>query len=95
VGNGLSSQVDRFQGVRPLYHALNLDASRDMWKDARALRSILDDMVKVARGGNAERCKELYEVARRGRQNLERSFRSRLGYDPLHDKRDLGPYNKD
>ncbi len=78
-----------------LYHSLNLDASRDMWKDARALRNVLDDMHEAAQAADAKRCEQLYGVARLARQNLERSFRSRLGYEPLQKEQDLGDYKKD
>lgn len=78
-----------------LYHSLDLDASRNMWKDARALRHILDDMLAESRGGNRERCEELYSLARLARQNLEQSFRSRLGHERLQNRNDLGDYAKD
>jgi hypothetical protein len=76
------------------YHQLSLDASRDMWKDARGLRAVLDDMLKEARRGNRAACESLIKVARSARQNLERSFRIRLEYDPLQERRDLGEYDR-
>jgi hypothetical protein len=42
-----------------LYHQLNLDASRTMWKDARGLRGVLDDMLSQARNGDATSCEAL------------------------------------
>ena len=77
-----------------LYHRLNLDASEEMWRDARALRHILDDMLDFGREGNAEKCEQLVRFARRARQNLERSFRIRLEHEPLQSRNDLGTYNK-
>ena len=77
-----------------LYHRLNLDASRTMWKDARGLRAVLDDMLSAARAGDAARCEELVEVARAARQNLEGSFRARLEYQPLQARTDLGEYDR-
>src|SRR5439155_1212688 len=61
-----------------LYHRLNLDASREMWEDARVLRNVLDHMLKEAKRGNAGECETLAKTARSARQNLERSFRIRL-----------------
>ncbi len=78
-----------------LYHRLNLDASRTMWKDARGLRAILDDMLSEARAGDAARCEELIDVARAARQNLEGSFRTRLEYQPLQPRKGVGEYDRD
>jgi hypothetical protein len=77
------------------YHRLNLDASRDMWKDARGLRHVLEDMLKHAEKGDLERCEDLKREARHARQNLERSFRIRLSHKPLQKRRLLAqPYEK-
>jgi len=80
-----------------LYHRLNLDASREMWIDARRLEAILKDMLGCAQQGNAQKCEELKEVARHARQNLENSFRRRLRYepfDPLQPHKNLGIYEQ-
>ena len=77
-----------------LYHRLNLDASEQMWRDARALRHVLDDMLDSGRKGNIKECKDLMELARSARQNLECSFRIRLGNEPLQSRRYLGKYDK-
>lgn len=76
------------------YHGLNLDASAEMWRDARGLRKILDDMLNSARSGDAPGCEQLAGHARAARQNLERSFRVRLGHEPLQERRDLGKYDR-
>lgn len=76
------------------YHRLNLDASREMWEDARGLRSVLDAMLKQAKLGNKNGTDDLSETARNARQNLQRSFRIRLGYDPLQDRNPLGMFDK-
>ena len=65
------------------YHQLNLDASPEMWVEARTLRHVLDGLLKAARKGHATKAADLAEDARNARQNLERSFRTRLGYDAL------------
>jgi len=75
------------------YHALNLDSDRDMWEEVRGLRDVLDDMLKNAEAGRE--VDDLAELARDARQNLERTFRRRLGQEPHQDRRPLGPpYNK-
>jgi len=79
------------------YHRLNLDATREMWIDARRLRKILEDMLKCAQQGEAQECERLKVLARRARQNLENTFRSRLRYepfDPLQLHKDLGKYEQ-
>ena len=63
------------------YHQMNLDASRDMWNEARSLRYVLDNMLEAAYEGDGRRAKRLHGVCRAARQNLERSFRARLGND--------------
>jgi hypothetical protein len=68
------------------YHRLNLDADRAMWEDARALRRVLDELLKAGQQGDMAECELLVESARKARQNLERSFRLRLGHDPLQDR---------
>jgi hypothetical protein len=78
---------DEFIGF---YHQLNLDASKPMWDDARDLRRVLDELLAQARHGNTEGCEALRDDARSARQNLERSFRMRLGYEPLQDRQSLG-----
>jgi hypothetical protein len=77
-----------------LYHRLNLDADDAMWRDARALRKVLDDLLKAAQQGSVVNCEGLVGTARDARQNLERSFRIRLGYPPLQKRRPLGKYDK-
>lgn len=79
------------------YHRLNLDATREMWIDARRLRKILEDMLECAQQGNAKECERLIEFARHARQNLENTFRSRLRYepfDPLQTHKKLGIYEQ-
>lgn len=80
-----------------LYHRLNLDATREMWVDARRLRKILEDMLECAQQGNAQECEQLKRLARHARQNLENTFRSRLRYepfDPLQQHKNLGIYEQ-
>ena len=80
-----------------LYHRLNLDATREMWIDARRLRKILEDMLECAQQGNAQECEQLKKLARHARQNLENTFRSRLRYepfDPLQLHKNLGIYEQ-
>jgi hypothetical protein len=77
-----------------LYHRLNLDVDDEMWREARSLRKILDDLLAAALRGEVEKCRLLIDTARDARQNLERSFRIRLGYTPLQKRRCLGKYDK-
>jgi hypothetical protein len=77
-----------------LYHQLNLDSSPEMWFEARGLRDILDKMLEFAQAGQADECRSLVKVARSARQNLERSFRERLGYVAHQSRRPLGEYDK-
>ncbi|MFI6437280.1 hypothetical protein [Streptomyces sp. NPDC050759] len=77
-----------------LYHSLNLDASKQMWLDVRGLRKILDAMLERARRGDAAGCAKLVGKARAARQNLERSFRDRLGHEPLQERKALGEYDR-
>ncbi len=75
------------------YHALNLDSTEAMWKEARGLRDVLDDMLEYATAGRS--VDKLGELARDARQNLERTFRKRLDQQPLQRRRPLGePYDK-
>lgn len=76
------------------YHRLALDADEPMWLDMRSLRHILDDMLKYANLGNVANCERLAELAKHARQNLEQSFRTRLGHKPLQDRKDVGGYFK-
>jgi hypothetical protein len=76
------------------YHQLNLDSTRSMWCDARGLRDVLDDMLDLARRGQAAECRAAVKLARHARQNLERSFRMRLGYAPHQERQPLGKYDK-
>lgn len=81
------------------YHRLALDADKEMWFDARSLRDILDDLLAAARTtphteATAKKCAALATYARHARQNLERSFRLRLGHQPLQDRKDVGRYLK-
>jgi len=82
---------DEFTDV---YHQLNLDSSRSMWLEARGLRAALDDMLRLAQVGDAKGCEDAADLARDARQNLERSFRERLGYDAHQVRRPLGKYDK-
>jgi hypothetical protein len=68
------------------YHRLSLDADRAMWEDARALRRVLDELLKAGQKGDTAECERLVESARKARQNLERSFRLRLEHDPLQNR---------
>lgn len=77
-----------------LYHRLNLDASTQMWKDARGLRRVLSLMLKAARRGRAEECEALAGFARKARQNLEGSFRRRLKHKPLQRRKSLGVHDR-
>lgn len=77
-----------------LYHRLNLDASQEMWIEARGLRHVLDDMLECGRRRDVKGAEALADTARDARQNLERSFRIRLGYQPLQKRRPLGKYDK-
>ncbi|GAA3117094.1 hypothetical protein GCM10010449_44030 [Streptomyces rectiviolaceus] len=75
------------------YHALNLDVSKQMWRDVCRLRNILDDMLELALEGEARGCADLVDVARAARQNLERSFRARLRHSVLQRRKPLGGYD--
>jgi hypothetical protein len=77
------------------YHQLNLDANREMWREARRLRRVLDDMLQAARDGDAAKAEALHTVARHARQNLEGSFRARLGLDTLQPRKPLGEYDRE
>jgi hypothetical protein len=76
------------------YHQLNLDSSPDMWLEVRGLRHVLDTMLEKGRTGDAAECQTLFQTARDARQNLERSFRKRLGHEALQPRRPLGPFDK-
>lgn len=71
------------------YHRLALDSDQTMWRELRRLRRVLDAMCKYATEGNNAKCQSLSDDARHARQNLERSFRIRLGYEPLQDRKRL------
>jgi hypothetical protein len=85
----LASAVQAHDSFIELYHRLNLDASRTMWKDARSLRKVLDKMLEEGRAGNPEECERLQEIARHARQNLEGSFRDRLRHEVLQPRKDV------
>jgi hypothetical protein len=95
AGEGLRGEVsgahDEFINQ---YHRLNLDATPEMWRDARGLRKVLDDMRDFALSGDSEACQGLAETARRARQNLERSLRIRLGYPTLQERKEIGTYDR-
>ncbi|MDR6862679.1 hypothetical protein [Phycicoccus sp. 3266] len=91
AGAAASKAHDEFIDV---YHRLALDADRPMWLELRSLRAVLDDMVQAAASGDLDQCTQLAGVARDARQNLERSFRARLGHEPLQDRHPLGRYEK-
>jgi hypothetical protein len=77
------------------YHQLNLDASPEMWIEARGLRHVLDDMLKTAQEHQTADAQHLSDLARDARQNLEGSFRLRLGYEVLQERKGLPhPYDK-
>jgi hypothetical protein len=76
------------------YHRLNLDANREMWEDARGLRLVLDRMLDYSKLGSVQECDALIATARAARQNLERSFRLRLGGEELQDRKDLGEFDR-
>ncbi|WP_141754163.1 hypothetical protein [Streptomyces subrutilus] len=65
------------------YHRLNLDASKQMWREARRLRKVIGDMLELGKRGDAEQCRALERIARKARQNVESSFRVLLGHKPL------------
>jgi hypothetical protein len=54
----------------------------------------LEDLLAAARQGDVEKCRLLIDTARDARQNLECSFRIRLGYAALQKRRHLGEYDK-
>lgn len=76
------------------YHRLALDADRSMWLDLRELRKALDDMLTTAEEGDLQACTRLVGTARARRQNLERSFRVRLGHEPLQDRKQTRDWHK-
>jgi hypothetical protein len=76
------------------YHRLNLDVNKEMWEDARGLRLVLDRMLDRGRLGRVQECEALVPTARDARQNLERSFRLRLGGEPLQDRNALGEFDR-
>ncbi|WP_158710026.1 hypothetical protein [Streptomyces katrae] len=76
------------------YHRLNLDASNQMWEEARGLRYVLSHMLELGKQGEAAHCRALEKIATDARMNLERSFRVLLGHKPLRDRRSLGEYDK-
>jgi hypothetical protein len=71
------------------YHRLALDSNQTMWRELRRLRKVLDAMCQYAKEGDDAKCQSLSDAARHTRQNLERSFRERLGYAPLQDRKPL------
>jgi hypothetical protein len=75
------------------YHGLNLDASRVMSRDARVLQKTLSDLYRFAKEGPAGPVQQLADDAKAARQNLEGSFRTRLGYEALHDRNTLTDYH--
>ena len=77
------------------YHQLNLDANAEMWRDARTLRRVLDAMLEAAEARHADKAGELSEIAKHARQNLERSFRVRLGHEALQKRKPAGEYEVD
>ncbi len=93
-GNLAESAVAAHDEFIDLYHQLNLDSSRDMWLEVRGLRNVLDKMLEEGQAGHAVECRSLADTARDARQNLERSFRERLGYQALQQRRPLGTFDK-
>jgi len=51
-------------------------------------------MLRLAQVGDAKGCEDAADLARDARQNLERSFRERLGDDAHQVRRPLGKYDK-
>jgi hypothetical protein len=76
------------------YHQLNLDSTPEMWLEVRGLRHVLDKMLEKAQAGDAAECRILVQTARDARQNLERTFRERLGHEALQARHPLGSYDK-
>lgn len=76
------------------YHNLALDADRPVWLELRALRHVLDDMLKDAEAGDSNGCGSRVKMARAARQNLERTLRQRLGHKALQSRKYLGKYDK-
>lgn len=72
------------------YHRLALDADKAMWDNLRDLRKALDSLLLWAREGDPETCRRRLTGARAARQNLERSFREKLGYQALQDHKEVG-----
>jgi hypothetical protein len=85
----LAAAVQAHDSFIELYHRLNLDATKSMWKDARSLRGVLDRMLEVGKVGDVEECERLQEEARHARQNLEGSFRTRLHHELLQQRKDV------
>ncbi|MBB2948304.1 hypothetical protein FB565_008087 [Actinoplanes lutulentus] len=65
-----------------------------MWREVRGLRDVLDDMLECGRRRDARGAEEMVETARDARQNLERVFRTELGYETLQDRKPLGEHDK-
>jgi hypothetical protein len=76
------------------YHNLALDADRPVWLELRALRHVLDEMLKDAEARDSEGCKSRVQMARAARQNLERTLRQRPGHKALQSRKDLGQYDE-
>ena len=77
-----------------LYHRLNLDAPKSIWREARALQDVLGDMLMTAAAGNEVECERLMKTARSARQNLEGSFREFLQREPLQTRKNVGKYDR-
>jgi lactoylglutathione lyase len=76
------------------YHELNLDSNRPMWLEARGLRDALGRTLELAQSGHLAGCRDAAGLARDARQNLERSFRQRLGHKPHQCRRNLREFDK-
>jgi len=94
VDDALGAAVEAHTSFIEHYHQLNLDVNREMWLEARGLRAVLDDMLKAAKKEDADEAALLYDLARDARQNLERSFRLRLGHEALQKRTPLGKHDE-
>jgi len=70
-----AAAIDAHTAFIEQYHQLNLDASKEMWVEARILRDVLDDMLKYAgkadddraQTAHADHVKKLAKHARHAR----------------------------
>ncbi len=69
------------------YHLANLDLPREVWKDLRRLRGVLDVMLEDS--VEARSVGDLATYARDARQNLVGSFRATLGHERLQRRKPI------